>query len=634
MRSVLTSLLIFCLPPAPIGDENALGNLHRSLLAYPAEMTPDEFLRSHALGPASVHCVAADGSGDVQVLYSERFNGFPEGPVGVPIRSLSKQVMGVTVLRLAELARRGELPDLSPRSRRLMSRVLDIRLSEVFPSCEVSQLANATVSEMLTMQTALDNRLNAAWSYATGASSDESGFPSYCDVQGLTAEECVELVICPSYASTHGDGRGNVSATLARLQGDMATAATALSLTCEDQHEECEGWAAEGDCEANPLFMKLHCTVSCKSCIPASCVDTGTVEEVGDQETCRWPASCVDQDALCPFWAKSGECEVNAPFMRTQCRLSCRVCTPSSCADHFGSCPIWSEEGECKRNAPFMLTKCRLSCKVCSPSSCEKEDKCKLAVFLHVEEERGKSHVTHTLGRTGCRYDNYSYALVAAILERLTGRRFWQWAVDLIAKPVGMNDMVRCMSQRKRTDTDGRCFAVPSSPAETLDASLWPAWSGGPESVVWAGAALFGSAKDMALLLAMLLNDGKVGETRVLSHESVALMLDDNTRWFKDGWADCQGFSEFGFGLGCCRRPGSPTSDRWCSGEYWGWGSVYGSRVLAMRPGAEGGVVCATSANLASQRQELDGKLLYLGRRQHNYSLHQVQGLRALFRAF
>ncbi|QDZ17981.1 peptidyl serine alpha-galactosyltransferase [Chloropicon primus] len=44
------------------------------------------------------------------------------------------------------------------------------------------------------------------------------------------------------------------------------------------------------------------------------------------------PASdCKDDNDLCCDWARSGECQANAPYMMDQCKASCGVCGPSSC---------------------------------------------------------------------------------------------------------------------------------------------------------------------------------------------------------------------------------------------------------------------------------------------------------------
>mmetsp|Transcript_43907 Transcript_43907/g.73129 ORF Transcript_43907/g.73129 Transcript_43907/m.73129 type:complete len:338 (-) Transcript_43907:673-1686(-) len=35
---------------------------------------------------------------------------------------------------------------------------------------------------------------------------------------------------------------------------------------CDDKHEQCSQWAGEGECEANPRYMLIHCGKSCRSC--------------------------------------------------------------------------------------------------------------------------------------------------------------------------------------------------------------------------------------------------------------------------------------------------------------------------------------------------------------------------------
>ena len=37
-------------------------------------------------------------------------------------------------------------------------------------------------------------------------------------------------------------------------------------LPCENEHEMCERWAGDGECEANPGFMHHTCAGSCNTC--------------------------------------------------------------------------------------------------------------------------------------------------------------------------------------------------------------------------------------------------------------------------------------------------------------------------------------------------------------------------------
>jgi prolyl 4-hydroxylase len=36
--------------------------------------------------------------------------------------------------------------------------------------------------------------------------------------------------------------------------------------SCKNQHELCTFWAMQGECEANPGYMKVQCGPSCQSC--------------------------------------------------------------------------------------------------------------------------------------------------------------------------------------------------------------------------------------------------------------------------------------------------------------------------------------------------------------------------------
>jgi prolyl 4-hydroxylase len=54
------------------------------------------------------------------------------------------------------------------------------------------------------------------------------------------------------------------------------------------------------------------------------------------------PGVCRDNNPACPQWAAAGECEANPVFMRGSdthrghCRLSCNVCRP--CAEGDAAC--------------------------------------------------------------------------------------------------------------------------------------------------------------------------------------------------------------------------------------------------------------------------------------------------------
>jgi hypothetical protein len=77
-------------------------------------------------------------------------------------------------------------------------------------------------------------------------------------------------------------------------------------MACDDKHEKCGEWAADGQCDANPTFMNRECSLACGLCV----------------------ATCKDREdgAMCKGWAKDGECEANKLFMMRNCPASCGVC--------------------------------------------------------------------------------------------------------------------------------------------------------------------------------------------------------------------------------------------------------------------------------------------------------------------
>ena len=46
----------------------------------------------------------------------------------------------------------------------------------------------------------------------------------------------------------------------------LAAAATISADECADQHAGCADWAAAGECDKNPGFMRSSCEKSCDAC--------------------------------------------------------------------------------------------------------------------------------------------------------------------------------------------------------------------------------------------------------------------------------------------------------------------------------------------------------------------------------
>lgn len=112
-----------------------------------------------------------------------------------------------------------------------------------------------------------------------------------------------------------------------------------------DLDSSCEGWAAVGECEKNPLWMIPNCCLSCKHH--------------------NAPEDCIDSSEKCPLWAFNGECEQNRVWMTKNCRKSCIVC--GDCKDTDAKCPSWALLDECSSGSrtTWMNKNCRKSCGLC-----------------------------------------------------------------------------------------------------------------------------------------------------------------------------------------------------------------------------------------------------------------------------
>jgi len=306
---------------------------------------------------------------------------------------------------------------------------------------------------------------------------------------------------------------------------------------------------------------------------------------------------CDDANVNCQSWAASGECQANPKYMQKECLASCRQCERGErlTAEKLGGDKLWWDN-----NA-----------------------------------SDGRTQLTINVN---CKYDNLSYMLLDAMVLRATGREIWQWMLELVARPARLDDMLRCMKPPEQYKGKGipGCYRMPASPAAAVVSAEWELWRGGwmvggPESRTWAGNSYFASSLDMTRFLALLANRGKLDGVRVLSSNSVQLMLSD----MNDRGLECQGMDTFGLGIGHCIVNDLPRS--MCkTDEWWGWGSTYGSRVMMMprrRRGLDGALVCAIIANLPTEQMPKDasGNLVRLASRQHSIAHQQAASLREIF---
>ncbi|XP_060070484.1 putative tyrosinase-like protein tyr-1 [Ylistrum balloti] len=73
-------------------------------------------------------------------------------------------------------------------------------------------------------------------------------------------------------------------------------------------------------------------------------------------------SGCCDNNELCDYWARVGECDVNPEYMHINCQYSCNLC----CIDYSSECVPWANSGQCFINPDYMLKNCQSSCGVCS----------------------------------------------------------------------------------------------------------------------------------------------------------------------------------------------------------------------------------------------------------------------------
>lgn len=121
-------------------------------------------------------------------------------------------------------------------------------------------------------------------------------------------------------------------------------ASPATTHDCADEEPNCRSWAVQGECTANPDFMKKSCRCACESGNVAS--------------------ACEDKHAKCKTWASIGECDTNPNFMRPTCPVTCRICQSERCRDRGDDCAARAEDGGCY-TTPGVARECEWTCLAC-----------------------------------------------------------------------------------------------------------------------------------------------------------------------------------------------------------------------------------------------------------------------------
>ncbi|EOD40733.1 hypothetical protein EMIHUDRAFT_222496 [Emiliania huxleyi CCMP1516] len=115
---------------------------------------------------------------------------------------------------------------------------------------------------------------------------------------------------------------------------------------CADKDENCAGWAATGECEANPSFMLASCADSCTHCRQGRPGEMRSREE----RLKRRDNACDDLDDDCEARAAAGACHDGSDGL-VRCPSSCRVCRFKRVVGEAFDCGSFSSQGSARRPA-------------------------------------------------------------------------------------------------------------------------------------------------------------------------------------------------------------------------------------------------------------------------------------------
>jgi hypothetical protein len=143
--------------------------------------------------------------------------------------------------------------------------------------------------------------------------------------------------------------------------------------------QACAEWAAAGECQANPDYMRTQCLLACQKvgAAPAATAKpapAATVRPAPAAAARPAPAAAAKPTPAaasapsgprpvqaCAEWAAAGECQANPDYMRTQCLLACSALAPSG-PRPVQACAEWAAAGECQANPTYMRAQCLLAC--------------------------------------------------------------------------------------------------------------------------------------------------------------------------------------------------------------------------------------------------------------------------------
>jgi len=165
------------------------------------------------------------------------------------------------------------------------------------------------------------------------------------------------------------------------------------AVPCEDFHDVCCFWAASGECDRNPGWMKRTCRKSCGVC---NC-SPDTADQCPTQvnlDNCRWlgpfPTAPISNSRPgpgppAPATLDNGKTRIlvplpvaptvrpvlppapaPAPAPPPNTDVRPQPVAVAGCQDRQPLCRFWSSTGQCGINRVFMAVNCPVSCGLCS----------------------------------------------------------------------------------------------------------------------------------------------------------------------------------------------------------------------------------------------------------------------------
>jgi len=182
------------------------------------------------------------------------------------------------------------------------------------------------------------------WLWKTGNSCNDYNNAGM-KTTSFSADECAAANMCKSVGACSGSPETFISCIDWKITGSSPPSPVPTpTQQCTDANQNCADWAANGECEANPAYMLVNCRQSCGACTTTAPTPAPTPPPT---------QPCTDNNQFCEDWAANGECEANPLWMLANCQRSCGACpgpTPTQAPTPTGPAP--TPGGRCAWTTP------------------------------------------------------------------------------------------------------------------------------------------------------------------------------------------------------------------------------------------------------------------------------------------